>query len=103
MAGTEISGDLREAIEAVVRGELGRFGVERVDVAAVEDTSGDPALLVSVHYGAPDAEPDPQVAAGTITKLNDRLFALKERRFAHIAHRVPERAPRLRAAGHAGR
>lgn len=90
MVESGISVPLRSAIEEVVQHELGRFGVERIEVVEREEWDGTPALWVLVHYRSADAEPDPKVAAGTITKLNDRLFALREQRFAHIAHRVPE-------------
>ena len=91
----DIRPDLSEAIEALVRRELGPFGVERVEVLDSEDHYGDPAILVLVHYCDADADPDPNVTSALITKLNDLLFARKERRFGYIEHRVPEPARRI--------
>lgn len=91
----DIRPDLSEAIEALVRRELGPFGVERVEVLDAEDHYGDPAIRVLVHYRNTDADPDPRVASTLITKLNDLLFERKERRFGYIAHRVPEPARRI--------
>lgn len=96
MFDTEITPALRDAIEAVVRHELGRFGVAQVEAIDRKDQDGDPIIEVRVHYSDADAEPDPKVASQTITKLNDRLFELKERRFAYLSHLMPEPAPRPR-------
>lgn len=96
MFDTEISPALQDAIEAVVRQELGRFGIAQIEVIDRKDQDGDPIIEVRVHYGDSDAEPDPKVASRTITKLNDRLFELKERRFAYISQVVPEPAPEPR-------
>lgn len=98
MIGTEITPALYAAIDDVVRAELGRFGVRDVEAVEAEDAGGDPIIQVRVHYKDPDSEPDPQVASETLTKLNDRLFALREPRFAYLRHMVPEatRGPRRR-------
>lgn len=98
MVDTEITPALQDAIEAIVLQELGRFGIAQVEAVDREDQDGDPIIEVRVHYSDAGAEPDPKVASQTITKLNDRLFELKERRFAYISHVVPEpaRRPRLR-------
>lgn len=92
MESTEIRPDVQVAISELVLHELARYGAERVEAVDAEDHQGDPAILVLVHYRSPDAMPDPMVAAALITKLNDRLFELKERRFGYIAHRVPDAA-----------
>ncbi|KST58794.1 hypothetical protein AO398_20120 [Methylobacterium sp. GXS13] len=96
MIGTEISPTLQAAIEAVIRQELGRFGVSEVEVIDSEDADGDPVILVNVHYRDPEAEPDFKVASGALTKLNDKLFELKEPRFAYLRHKVPEAMPESR-------
>ena len=96
MIGTEISPALQAAIEAVVRQELARFGVGEVEVIDSEDADGDPLILVNVHYRDSEAEPDFRVASKTLTKLNDKLFELKEPRFAYIRHKVPEATPEPR-------
>ena len=89
----EITPALHAAINAVVRAELGRFGVRDVEAVEVEDAGGDPIIQVRVHYNDPDSQPDPRVASDTLTKLNDRLYELREPRFAYLRHMVPEAAP----------
>ncbi|KQT16570.1 hypothetical protein ASG40_17910 [Methylobacterium sp. Leaf399] len=96
MVDTEITPALKDAIETVIRQELGRFGIAQVEAIGTEDHDGDPVIRVLVHYSHADAEPDPKVASETITKLNDRLFELKEPRFAYISHDVPEVVRRRR-------
>lgn len=96
MIGTQITPELCQAIDAVIRKELGRFGVRDVEVIESEDAGGDPVIQVLVHYNDPESEPDPWVASETITKLNDTLYALREPRFAYLRHMVPEAAPSSR-------
>ncbi len=99
MGDTHLSQSVEAEIEGVVRAELGRFGVERVEVVESEESDGTPSILVLAHYRA-GAAPDPKTAAATITKVNDKLFELNEPRFAHISHRLPAPAgepPRRRA------
>ncbi|WP_298958135.1 hypothetical protein [uncultured Methylobacterium sp.] len=93
MPDIEMTEPVHAAIEQTIRQELGSFGIERVESIETEDHDGDPTILVLVHYRDANAEPDPQVAAATITKVNDRLFQLDEPRFAHILHKVPDPAP----------
>lgn len=93
MIGTEITPALHAAIDAVVREQLGRFGVRDVEAIETEDAGGDPIIQVKVHYNDPASEPDPRIASETLTKLNDRLFELREPRFAYLRHMVPEAAP----------
>jgi hypothetical protein len=93
MIGAEIAAELRSAIEAVVRNELGRFGIHDVEVIESEDAGGDPVIQVLVHYNDSESEPDPPVASEAITKLNNRLYELREPRFAYLRHMVPEAAP----------
>lgn len=97
MGDTDLARTVEAEIEGVVRAELGRFGVERVEVVESEDSDGTPSILVLAHYHA-GAAPDPKVAAATITKVNDKLFTLNEPRFAHIAHRMPDPTPAPRRA-----
>jgi hypothetical protein len=97
MADTEITPALHAEIDTVVRRELGRFGVESVETIDSKDQDGDPIIQVLVHYRDSKAEPDPKVASETVTKLNDRLYELRERRFAYIRHEVPEAVRRSRA------
>lgn len=98
MTDSEISPALHDTIERVVRDELGRFGVHTVETIEAEDADGEDAILVLVHYTGSGGEPDPMVASKTVTILNDKLFEMKERRFAHLLHRVPDaiRQPRPR-------
>ena len=90
MDANDSSPAVSEAIEALVRRDLGPFGVDRVETLSDEDHLGDPAIRVLVHYRDADANPDPRIASALITKLNDLLFESKEHRFGYIAHRVPE-------------
>lgn len=98
----EISADLHSAIEAVVREELGRFGVGEVEVIEAEDHEGTPSILVLVHYAEANAEPEPKALSDTVFRLNIVLFERKERRFAYVLHKIPETAPksRRRVAAH---
>jgi hypothetical protein len=70
-----------------------------VEVVDAEDADGDPALLVRVYYSSPEADPDPKVAASLVLKLNDTLYAMNERRFAHVAHKIPEQSRQARRRG----
>lgn len=96
MIGTEIALGLHSAIEAVVRKELGRFGVHNVEVIETVGAGGDPVIQVLVHYNDSESESDPRVAFEVITKLNDRLCELREPRFAYLRHTVPEAVPSAR-------
>ena len=78
---------IASAIEAVVRDQMGRFDVQHVDVSPSLDSDGDPVLAVAIDYGGRGEPFDPQVAAGLVTKMRDRLWALDERRFPRIQHR----------------
>lgn len=93
MMGVEITPALHEAIDEIVRAQLGRFGVRDVEAIADEDAGGDPIIQVRVHYNDSASEPDPRIASETLTKLNDRLFELREPRFAYLRHMVPEATP----------
>jgi hypothetical protein len=93
MIGTEISPTLHAAIDTVVREQLGRFGVRDIEAIEAEDAGGDPIIQVRVHYNDPASEPYPRIASETLTKLNDRLFELREPRFAYLRHMVPEATP----------
>lgn len=97
MTATELHPDVKATIEKVVQDELGRFGVREVQVRADRDNDGDPALYVVIHYADVDANPDPENMSNTMFKLNERLYKLNEKRFAHISHVVPEPPKRVRA------
>ncbi|MGE8131660.1 hypothetical protein ACQKQD_32380 [Methylobacterium sp. NPDC080182] len=88
---------MKAAIEEVVQDELGRFGVREIEVRPDEDHDGDPAIYVVIHYAAVDADPDPENMSNTMFKLNNRLYAMNEKRFAHVSHVVPEPPKRVRA------
>ena len=75
-----------DLVRDVVHGQLGPFGADTIEVDPGEDHYGNAAIRVKVHYRGGEANPDPKVAAGTITKLNDALFAAGEERFAYISH-----------------
>ena len=96
MIGTEIAPELHSAIEAVVRKELGRFGVHNVEVIETADAGGDPVIQVLVRYNDPDSESDPRGAFEVITKLNDRLYELRKPRFAYLRHIISEALPSAR-------
>ncbi|WP_019995906.1 hypothetical protein [Aureimonas ureilytica] len=78
--------DLRSAIVELVEAELGSAGIESIDVIETEDHDGDPALLVEIHYSGDDSAFDPKRASTLVTKLNDRLFELGEKRFAYVEY-----------------
>lgn len=92
----EITPETQAAIEEVVLDEVRRFGATEVRVIESEDHDGDPALFVMVHYDTADARPDPKVLSTLVFKVNDRLHQLKERRFAYLAHRIPEHEKKVR-------
>lgn len=86
----DIAPDVVAAIEDIVRREVGRFGLLDVRVALAEDDDGDPVLEIDADYEAAGDPVDPQVVAGLLSKLRDRLWTMNERRFPYIRHHFSE-------------
>lgn len=82
--------EVLDAVKQTVRRELEPFGFRAVTVTAAEDHDGDPILLIEVDYGRKGHPVDPNVLAGLVTKLRNRLWDMGETRFPHIRHRYPE-------------
>ncbi len=85
------------AVQATVRGEMEPFNLRSVRVTAAEDHDGDPILFIDADYESGGRPIEPEVVAGLVTKLRNRLWDLGETRFPHIRHHFPE-PPSL--AGH---
>ena len=85
-----IEPEVVEAIQDIVRREMGRFGLLDIRVSASEDHDGDPILQIDADYEAAGDPVDPEVVAGIVSKLRDRLWDMNEERFPHIRHHFSE-------------
>lgn len=82
-----INEDVAAAIEEIVRREMGPFGLREVTIKPGEDHDGDPVLWVETSYTLDGQPIEPDVVAGLVSKLRERLWALGETRFPHVRHR----------------
>lgn len=78
--------DVVGAIEDVLRRDMRSYGLSAVRVSAGEDHDGDPILIVDADYQSGGRPIDPKAVAALVSKLQTRLWAMGERRFAQIRH-----------------
>jgi hypothetical protein len=74
----------------ILQTHLNTFGLRAVNVRAGEDHDGEPVLYVEADYDLSEVAVDTAVTAAVTTKLRDALWAVGERRFPHIRHRLAE-------------
>lgn len=89
MFGAKVSKKVLDAIDGLIRAEMGRFDLDRIEAVAGTDDDGEPVIFVKIHYQRSTTPFDVQVSAGLVTKLRDRLWSMGETRFPHIRHLFP--------------
>ncbi|MCU0838496.1 MAG: hypothetical protein MUE49_07220 [Rhodospirillales bacterium] len=88
----DVTSNIKEAIQKILDEALSAHGYRKADtvIVADEDHDGDPVLRIDVHYDERGAPIDPEVLAGLVTRVRERLWDMGEDRFPHIRHLVPE-------------
>ena len=81
-----LSEQVTEAIERVVRQEMGDYGLLTVRAAPGLDHDGDQVIWVHADYRIEGPPVDPKKMAGLVSKIRGALYEADEVRFPHVRH-----------------
>ena len=86
----EARNKVREAIERVLRDQLGPLGFQAATVRAGVDHDGDPVLFVDANFKLVPEPLDPAFTVGITDAVRDALDAVGETRFPHINYELDD-------------
>jgi len=78
---TDIDVAIPKAVRKLLKEKFAEYRLERVDVRAGEDHTGDPGLFIDAYYGLSDTPLDTSIISHALTELRDILLKMGERRF----------------------
>jgi hypothetical protein len=79
-----------DAIDEVLRAQLGSIGYERADIAEETDHDGEAILEIVVHYRKIGSQVDPSPTFNLARHVKDAIRPLGDGRFPHFRHLFPE-------------
>ena len=85
-----ISLSVTDAINSVLRSEMGRYGFSHADVYPGQDHDGEQVLIIEAVYRPYSGGIPRHATFGLVRKVRDRLGGLGERRFPHIRHKFDD-------------
>lgn len=81
--------DVQNAVERVLREQLGDSGFQKVQVKVGQDHDDDEILYVDAYFDL-QAQVDPERFYGLTTAVRGALELLNEFRFPHLRYHFPE-------------
>lgn len=82
--------ELVEQIKAIMRENMGPFGLNKVEVRPGEDHDGDPVIFIDATYDLSETPIDTEVTCTLNSKMSRLLLDAGEQRFPHIRNRFHE-------------
>ena len=79
-----------DAVVALIRKEVGRFGLRDVRVVPATDFDGEPAIFVHADYEAEGDPVDTKITSRLVSKVCDIVWNLGETRFPYLKHHFNE-------------
>ena len=83
---TDIDVAIPKAVQRLLKQRFAKYRLERVDVRAGEDHTGDPALFIHAHFGLSDTPLDTSLVTESFTEIRETLFKMGEKRFPYVRH-----------------
>lgn len=80
-----------DAIEAVLRRRMGRYGYKSATIRADLDHANEPALFIVAEYDLVPEPIDAGATVGLVSELCDALHEIGETRFPYINNNFDER------------
>jgi len=87
----EIDVAIPKAVQRLLKQRFAKYRLERVDVRAGEDHTGDPALFIDAHFGLSDTPLDTSLAMENFTEIRETLLKMGEKRFPYLWHHFHEK------------
>jgi hypothetical protein len=88
---TDIDVAIPKAVQRLLKQRFAKYRLERVDVRAGEDHTGDPALFIDAHFGLSDTPLDTSLPMENFTEIRETLLKMGERRFPYVRHHFHEK------------
>jgi len=88
---TDIDVAITKAVQRLLKQRFAKYRLERVDVRAGEDHTGDPALFIDAHFGLSDTPLDTSLAMENFTEIRETLLKMGEKRFPYVRHHFHEK------------
>ena len=88
---TDIDVAIPKAVQRLLKQRFAKYRLERVEVRAGEDHTGDPALFIDVHFGLSDTPLDTSLPMENFFEIRETLLKMGEKRFPYVRHHFHEK------------
>jgi len=83
---TDIDVAIPKAVQRLLKQRFAKYRLERVDVRAGEDHTGDPGLFIDAYFALSDTPLDTSLVSESFTEIREALLKMGEKRFPYVWH-----------------